>query len=123
MRFDDDFACMISDLYKDVNGFRPRGEGFWSRMEAMTDEGREAYFRTLVEDLKVVERMEDERKAAAAAIVRFDKFVAETIALGAKDTATAYRWIMDGSDADGDWEYLCFEHGLPYGFFKSLVNQ
>jgi hypothetical protein len=41
--------------------------------------------------------------------------------MGAKDRATALRWIMDASQAGGDWEYFCFLNGLPYGYFREAA--
>jgi hypothetical protein len=37
--------------------------------------------------------------------------------MGAGDRATALRWIMEASSANGDWEYLCWDLGLPYHYF------
>ena len=46
----------------------------------------------------------------------------EIFQAGAGDRETALRWIMDASDCDGDWEFLCFHHHLPYGYFKQSVD-
>jgi len=28
---------------------------------------------------------------------------------------------MDASSADGDWDYFCYQNGLPYGYFKEAA--
>jgi hypothetical protein len=71
---------------------------------------------------RVIEREEIARKEAEAeAIVKFEQHVTNTICMGAKDRATALRWIMDAGHADGDWEYFCFLNGLPYGYFREAA--
>ena len=62
----------------------------------------------------------DAQEAEAEATAKFEQHVTNTICMGAKDRATALRWIMDASQADGDWEYFCFLNGLPYGYFKEM---
>ena len=113
-------VAIVSDLHKDAYGFRP-GQGFWSQWDLMDDVGRQITWDNLIADLKA--EVEREDLAEKRAIVEFNELIAKTIAIGAGDQETAIRWIMEGSNAHGDWEYLCFEYGLPYGFFKSLVNQ
>jgi hypothetical protein len=52
------------------------------------------------------------------AIVDFETLVANTMANGAKNRETALRWISEADPmASGDWEFLCYAHGLPYGYF------
>jgi hypothetical protein len=41
--------------------------------------------------------------------------------MGARNRETALKWIMDASNANGDWEYLCHELGLPYSYFKQVA--
>lgn len=112
---------IVSDLHKDAYGFRP-GEYFWNQWDLMDDVGRQITWDNLIADLKAETAREE--LAEKRAIVEFNELIAKTLAIGAKDQETAIRWIMEGSEnANGDWEYLCYEYGLPYGFFKSLVNQ
>jgi hypothetical protein len=107
--------CMYWDMYKDAYGVRPRGID----TSAWTLEEFESEFKTLA---VVIEREEIARKEAEAeAIVKFEQHVTNTICMGAKDRATALRWIMDAGHADGDWEYFCFLNGLPYGYFREAA--
>lgn len=104
-----------SDFHKDLYGFRPRpSQELWESMEYL-----EAQIAQLHQAAPAIiaaeEQAQDERTA------EFEKLVTETIQLGAGDRETALRWIMDASDCNGDWEFLCFEHGLPYGYFKKVA--
>jgi hypothetical protein len=107
--------CIHWDMYKDAYGCRPRGID----TSAWTLEEFEAEFKTLG---AVIEREEIARKEAEVeATAKFEQHVTNTICMGAKDRATALRWIMDASQADGDWEYFCFLNGLPYGYFREAA--
>jgi len=107
--------CQFWDMYKDAYGVRPRGIDTTSWTEA----DFEAEFQMLG---KVIEQEDIARKEAEAeATAKFEQHVTNTICMGAKDRATALRWIMDASQADGDWEYFCFLNGLPYGYFKDAA--
>ena len=106
--------CQFWDMYKDAYGVRPRGIDTtdWTEEEFMAE------FETLG---RVIEREEIARKEAEAeATTKFEQHVINTMCMGAKDRATALRWIMDASQADGDWEYFCFLNGLPYGYFREM---
>jgi len=106
--------CQFWDMYKDAYGVRPRGIDTTSWTEA----DFEAEFQMLG---KVIEQEDIARKEAEAeATAKFEQHVTNTICMGAKDRVTALRWIMDASQADGDWEYFCFLNGLPYGYFKEM---
>jgi hypothetical protein len=107
--------CQFWDMYKDAYGVRPRGIDTtdWTEEEFMAE------FETLG---RVIEREEIARKEAEAeATAKFEQHVTNTICMGAKDRATALRWIMDASQAGDDWEYFCFLNGLPYGYFREAA--
>jgi hypothetical protein len=107
--------CQFWDMYKDAYGVRPRGIDTTSWTEA----DFEAEFQMLG---KVIEQEDIARKEAEAeATAKFEQHVTNTICMGARDRATALRWIMDASQADGDWEYFCFLNGLPYGYFREAA--
>lgn len=107
--------CMFWDMYKDAYGVRPRGID----TTAWTLEDFHREFDLLS---KVIEREELQRRAEqAAAVERFEQHVTNTICMGARDRDTALRWIMSASNANGDWEYLCYDLGLPYGYFRKVA--
>tara|TARA_R110000744_G_scaffold98351_2_gene189982 strand:- start:13294 stop:13665 length:372 start_codon:yes stop_codon:yes gene_type:complete len=81
----DEALMWVSDLYKDVNGFRPRGYNFhnWSFQE-LTD---------FINDLsEVSEKQAAEEKAWA------QKAVKDVMSVGADCKETALRWL-DQADA------------------------
>lgn len=103
--------CMLWDLYKEVRGVRPRHIDFRS----MTEADLLAMEAGLQEELALAEKARKEDQSRA--VVRFSKRVEQVITAGAKDRETALRWIMEADQAGGDWDYLCFINGLPYGYF------
>ena len=103
------------DMYKDAYGVRPRGvdTSAWT-LDDFTSE-----FVILGQ---AIEQEEIARKASEAeAIEKFEKHVTNTICMGAGDRETALRWIMQSSSANGDWEYLCYDLGLPYQYFRKVA--
>lgn len=108
----------VSDLHKEAYGFRPSSE-FYDWWFSATPAEKQETWDSLMEtaDAEVAR----EQALEELAIKDFEVQVAETIKLGARDRATALRWIMDASEANGDWEYLCFLTGLPYGYFKKAA--
>ena len=105
----------VSDLHKDAYGIRP-GSAFWAQWIEACDDGKQAIWDRLLRSLDAA--MEEEREREQRAIERFEALVRVNIDAGAEDRETALRWIMDASRANGDWEYLCFQYGLPYRYFE-----
>ena len=107
--------CTYWDMYKDAYGVRPRGVD----TSGWTLEHFEAEFVSLATE---IEQEEAQRKIAEAeAIAKFEQHVTNTICMGARNRETALNWIMDASNANGDWEYFCFTEGLPYKYFKQVA--
>ena len=107
--------CQYWDMYKDAYGFRPRhvDTSGWTLAE----------FQAEFADLgQIINREEAQRKVSEAeAITKFEQHVINTICMGARDRETALRWIMDARNANGDWEYLCYDLGLPYHYFRKAA--
>ena len=80
-----DVMVWVSDLFKDVNGFRPRGYKFneWSNQE----------LEDFVNDL-----IEISEKQAAEERAWENKAINNVISVGADDKETALRWL-DQADA------------------------
>ena len=107
--------CTYWDMYKDAYGHRPRGvnTSTWTLVDF------EQEFASLG---SVIQREEADRKTAEAeAIEKFEQHVLNTICMGARDRETALNWIMDASNANGDWDYLCWDLGLPYHYFRKAA--
>ena len=107
--------CQYWDMYKAAYGVRPRGID--------TSTWTEAEFLNVFEQLdEVIQREEANRQVAEKeAVAKFEQHVTNTICMGARDRETALRWIMDASNANGDWEYLCYDLGLPYHYFRKVA--
>lgn len=105
----------VSDLHKDAYGMRP-SQGWWFIWNGFTAEEKQAEWERLIDIMEYVSKLEKERQQES--VVKFEVLVAKTVDSGAKDRVTALRWIMEASDCNGDWEYLCWTHGLPYQYFK-----
>jgi hypothetical protein len=110
---------IVSDLHKDAYGIRP-GSAFWAQWDEASDDGKQVIWDRLLRSLDAA--MEQEQEQERVAIERFEALVAKTLEAGAADREAALRWIMDASSANGDWEYLCFKHGLPYRYFAAAVK-
>ena len=103
------------DMYKDAYGVRPR----WIDTTAWTLEVFEAEFASLA---TAIEQAEVQRRAdEAEAVAKFEQHIVNTMCMGARDRETALNWIMDASNANGDWEYLCYDLGLPYSYFRKAA--
>ena len=103
------------DMYKDAFGVRPRGVD----TSTWTLEQFEAEF----EGLGVAIEAEEKIRVASEqhAIFSFEKRVDDLKFSGAKDRATAIRWIHEAEDTQGDDEYLCYTLGLPYQYFRKVA--
>lgn len=99
------------DMYKEAYNVRPRHVDFNSMtMEQMTKDIE--YFESVVQE-NYKQRLIDE----AHAIEQFEIRVAAVIATGAGTREDAIRWIHEAEDTQGDDDYLCYNLGLPYGYF------
>jgi hypothetical protein len=109
------YASIYWDMYKDAFGIRPRGID----TSAWTEADFQAEFKELGE---IIDREEKVRVAEQQnAIFSFEKRVDDLIFSGAKDRATAMRWIHEAENTNGDDEYLCYTLGLPYMYFRKVA--
>jgi len=108
----------IWDLYKDVNGIRPR----WMDFKSMSDAELKATYDGLLVDLE--RHNVEEAGREAEAVKAFEAKIAELIETGAGDRETAIRWLRD---AEGDEQiqyddgYFEYSYGLPYGYLKQAA--
>lgn len=119
-----DTLSFISDLYKDVNGVRPRFYNFheWSdsELEAFTDK--------LIAQLK--ENQELERLQEEADVQFFQAQIQKTIELGAGDRKTALRWLFSSEEYDQgeyvtDWDIdgFLYSQGIVHSDFGKGVRK
>ena len=112
LSYKEQLAAEHYDFYKDVHGIRPR----WMNYDAMTVEELELEMKQLSTEADYV--FAEEKRIQEENVAKFEQHVTNIICMGARDRETALRWIMDASEADGDWEYFCYLNGLPYSYFK-----
>jgi len=89
-----DCLMWISDLYKDVHGFRPRTWDF----NAMSFEELTDFVNSLSEQAEEQDRQEKEW--AEICLVEFKKSLQNVIDSGAGDRKTALRWMLQGDMGD-----------------------
>ena len=108
--FDD---SIVSDLYKDAYGSRPRGS-FWAEWNSSTPEQKQAYWDGLIQELD--ENTAREELLKEAALEAFEARVAEAVRSGAKDRNQAIKWILqaEGLEGERDPGYVCYQLGLSY---------
>jgi hypothetical protein len=106
----EELECIYCELHKDVYGVKAR----WYRAESV-EQARKDLDALEAEGVRVAE---DQRRYQEQAALRFERLVSETIASGARDRATALRWIHQAMGTDGDNEFLCHQSGLRYDYLN-----
>lgn len=99
--------CIYCDMHKDVYGVKAR----WYRAESVEQARRD--IERLQAELEV--QMEQDRAAQQHAIAAFQALV------DAYGFENAKRWQHDAFNTGGDDEYLEYNLGLPYGYFKQAT--
>lgn len=99
----------ISDIFKDINGFRPRGI-----LSGMGVPELRAYLETLYKESEVNFRLEQE--AEVERIDTFEKSVKNTMKYCNCDRKDAIRYLMDAHNCKDDYGMFCYENGLPYNY-------
>tara|TARA_B100000902_G_C27028693_1_gene773311 strand:- start:386 stop:784 length:399 start_codon:yes stop_codon:yes gene_type:complete len=114
---------IISDLHKDVYGFRPR-EAFWADWNNCTPAEKQ---KTWDEYCKTLEmQMAEEKIREATCIARFEDRIKDVIGLGAGDRTTALRWISQQETFYHiqDVEHFVWEQGILFtDYGKALVKE
>jgi hypothetical protein len=114
-------AKTVSDLYKDVHGFRP-GAMFYTAWNAGNDDQKQVMWDNLITGLDIVNK--EEQAHEQQAIASFEKHIAslESISNSRKQSI---RWIIEGlelTDSDKMYggDYICYKLGLPYSYAKEF---
>ena len=105
------------DFFKEAYGYRPRGIDTSSWTLEDFDREFEVLSGTCTQARLSEEAAEQE------AIQKFEACIATLLTNGARDRETAIRWVAESFDAGQDREYLCFQLGIPYGYFKEVEMQ
>lgn len=114
---------IVSDLHKDARGYRPDAS-WWNCWNFQDDEGKQAAWNTLLDDLE--QSNARERAEASAAAEEFMDRIEKMIEYGAADYETALRWIVDAEgpfENEQDIEHFVWKQGLLCcEFGRSLIN-
>lgn len=105
-------AATHYDFYKSVHGIRPR----WMNYDGMTEQEIEAEIEQLGREAEIQEREEAIREAKA--INDVEHVILNLRMSGARDRDMAIRWLHEAHGTSGDNDYLCYNLGLPYGYFE-----
>ena len=108
--------AIVSDLHKDAWGFRPSSY-WWYRWNEGSDATKQSMWNSLTVDLEVA--MAEEKARFDRAIAEYEARLAEYISIGAKDRATAIRWLVQSLElTEADKWYgaslICYRLGLPH---------
>ncbi|QIV65842.1 hypothetical protein Cp1R7AA1_021 [Mesorhizobium phage Cp1R7A-A1] len=114
----DEMLNLLSDIHKDARGFRPSAD-YLRAAKALDDAELTKLWDSLC--VEVEQSIEDDARAHAEAAKRFESSVAELIASGAGDRATAIRWLAQAHDAEHDPGYLEYQLGLPYHYLSKAA--
>lgn len=117
-------AHYLYDEHKSAYGTKGRHYGLWNEQgEVDTTRWTLVQLEMKADYLAadIHEQLAQERQWEQEAVIEFTKLVEDTIAMGAKDTQTALRWILDGDDdyQYGGAGYFEYCNSLPYGFLKT----
>ena len=119
----DECLMWISDLYKDVHGYRPRNWDF----NAMSFEELTDFVNDLSEQAEEQDRQEQEW--AEICLVEFNKKLQEVIDLGAGDRKTALTWMLQGDMGDDTEldpyaiDYFTARRGISYSKAGEAVEE
>ena len=114
----------LSDLYKDARGYRPRSEFFWASWNEATNDGKQAIWDNLCDEM--VESQEAEARLEQELVEAFKALVERTIGYGAPDRETALRWITDGETFHNsqDVEHFVWDRGILFtDYGRELVKE
>lgn len=105
----------IWDAWKDAYGYRPRHLG----IDSMTDEELKIQLEACCVEIERSEKARVIAEQIAADDV--EHVILNLMMSGAKDRDMAIKWLHDANDTQGDDDYLCYQLGLPYGYFKKAA--
>jgi len=115
--FDED---IVSDLYKEAYGLRPR-EYFWSEWEEATNDRKQAIWDDLLDTAdREAEREREMQIEAEHDVEDRIRFIMSTVAGCTREDAI--RHLHDAYDTHGDTEYLEFNLGVRYGYLSGSLK-
>lgn len=113
---------IISDLYKDVYGVRPR-EAFYADWNNCTPAEKQKTWDEYCDTLE--QQIAEQKIREATCVERFEDRIKDVIGLGAGDRTTALRWIAQQETFYHiqDVEHFVWEQGILFtDYGKALVK-
>ena len=112
----DNLATYIYEGHKDAFGVKGRHYDFNSMSLEELKAEADYISRSVKEQMELEANMEKE------AVDRFEKAIAEYMAMGAEDRHTAIRWLLQAEGLDNEYDagYICYNLGLPYSMDKEF---
>ena len=115
---------LVSDLHKDVYGFRPMAT-WWDCWNFQDDEGKQAAWNVLIDELE--ETLDREASEKVAAINSLEQEIANALDLGAASREIAVRWVVESMcltewDLAYGGEHICYMKNLPYSMAPMFEN-
>ena len=114
---------IISDLYKDVYGVRPR-EAFYADWNNCTPAEKQKTWDEYCDTIE--QQIADQKVREAYCIARFEDRIKDVIGLGAGDRTTALRWISQQETFYHiqDVEHFVWEQGILFtDYGKDLIKE
>ena len=114
---------IISDLYKDVYGVRPR-EAFYADWNNCTPAEKQKTWDEYCDTIE--QQIADQKVREAYCIARFEDRIKDVIGLGAGDRTTALRWISQQETFYHiqDVEHFVWEQGILFtDYGKALIKE
>ena len=109
-------AFLLSDIYKDLYGFRP-GEAFFHEWDTLSEAGKQAKWDSMCAELEEV--IEEERKEQNRSIKEFENRVEAQMAITGMDRESVLNSMEEAlTGTYGDCEYLEYHYNLPYGYLR-----
>ena len=106
---------VVSDLYKDAYGFRPRG-AFWDMWNQMSNDEKQAEWDSLLNALEL--EMQREADAKIAAEQRWNENIRTVVEETGASEEAALRWLWDAEDISEpnsqDIESFVWQHDLLF---------
>ena len=112
----------FSDLFKDVNGFRPRGS-LMDDWNDRTPRQKQELWNALCDELE--ENCKREKDEAAEAVDAFENTVQTFITFGAGDRVNALRWMTQNEvfNHSQDIEHFVWNQGILFTEYgKQLIT-
>jgi hypothetical protein len=111
---------IVSDLYKEAYGLRPR-EYFWSEWEEATNDRKQAIWDDLLDTAdREAEREREMQIEAEHDVEDRIRFMMSTVAGCTRENAI--RYLHDAYNTNGDTEYLEFNLGVRYGYLSGSLK-